>query len=60
MTVHHIEAQEVMVDGLFLPHLMQDNHKSNPISKGDHHVLLVDRHRQSRREEEVSNEAQWS
>ena len=58
MTVDHIEAQEVMVDGLFLPHLMQDNHKSNPISKGDHHVLLpVDRHRQPRREEEVSSEA---
>ena len=59
VTVHHIEAQEVMVVGLFLPHLVEDNHKGSPISKGDHHVLLlVDHDRQPRRGEEVSSEAQ--
>lgn len=55
VTVHHIEAQKVLVDRVLLPHLVQDDHKSNPISKGDHHVLLpVDGHGQPRREEEVS------
>lgn len=58
MTIHHIEAQKVLVDRMLLPHLVQDDHKSNPVSKGDHHVLFpVDCHRQPRREEEGSQQA---